>query len=180
MGGVQNFLSAFKPRNNNSGFRVVLFLDYIIQVQCKSAEFKRIQAAILYFTAFLNTLAHFTLLHNPLHVVQIQLPPLFWPLRNQNGRSGPTYQQFLHIQKHFQFPSYSHSIFQFWLMSKYLTNMLLQTECKSSAKMSYRIFPFLNPENYNKYHIFELFFAIFRKWHFFVFSACDFPFFALP
>ena len=40
------------PPNNNSGFRVVLFLDYIIQVQCKSAEFKRIQAAILYFTAF--------------------------------------------------------------------------------------------------------------------------------
>ena len=58
-------------------------MDYIIQVPCKSADlgvFKRLFYT-LPNTAFLNTLAHFTLLHNPLHVVQIQLPPLLWPLR---------------------------------------------------------------------------------------------------
>ena len=46
--------------------------------------------------------------------------------------------------------------------------------------MSYRISQFLKPENHNKYHIFGLFVAIFRKIHFFVFSECIFHFLRSP
>ena len=35
--------------------------------------------------------------------------------------SGPTYQQFLHYQKHFQFPSHFHSIFHFKCLNTLLT-----------------------------------------------------------
>ena len=46
--------------------------------------------------------------------------------------------------------------------------------------MSYRIFPFLNPETIKIQYFGIIFFAIFGIWYFFVFSACNFSFFAVP
>ena len=94
--------------------------------------------------------------------------------------TGLHINNFLHIQKHFQFPFHFHSIFYFRCLNTSL-NMLqyFKQSVNNVPKISYFKVLFLNPENHDQYHIFGLFFVIFRKRRFFVFSECDFLFFAL-